>query len=274
MPPRVPSDWFARAFGEEYLAVYRGRDDAQGEIETAFAVEALRLAAPSLLLDLGCGAGRHSASLGARGFEVIGLDLSLPLLRRGRRERDARFVLADMRFLPFAAANAPGAPAPERARLSSNALVLGLARAGFDAVLSFFTSFGYFFEERENARVLAEVARVLRPRGRFLIDLMDRAFAMARLVPESERTHGDTRIEEKRWLSTDRLRIEKEILVRDRGGERRYHESVRLYDRSEMERLLEAACLRVGAVYGDFGGSRHREGATPRMILTGERVDV
>ena len=44
----------------------------------------------------------------------------------------------------------------------------------FEAVANLFTSFGYFFDEAQNRRVLGEIARVLRPGGAFLLDLMGR----------------------------------------------------------------------------------------------------
>ena len=50
------------------------------ELEVQFAVDQLRLAAGDRLLDLGCGWGRHSLPLAARGLRVTGLDLSHELL--------------------------------------------------------------------------------------------------------------------------------------------------------------------------------------------------
>ena len=44
------------------------------EVEVQFAVTYLRLAAGDRLLDLGCGWGRHSLPLAARGLRVTGLD--------------------------------------------------------------------------------------------------------------------------------------------------------------------------------------------------------
>ena len=46
--------------------------------------------------------------------------------------------------------------------------------AQFDAVLNMFSAFGYFDEAADNQQVLAEVARVLRPGGIFILDLAQR----------------------------------------------------------------------------------------------------
>ncbi|MBI2187764.1 MAG: class I SAM-dependent methyltransferase [Acidobacteria bacterium] len=59
-------------------------------------------------LDLGCGAGRNAIPLAAQGWDLIGLDLSLPMLeaavagsRRDDVQSRARFVLAPMDALPI-----------------------------------------------------------------------------------------------------------------------------------------------------------------------------
>ncbi len=49
--------------------------------------------------DIGCGPGRDASLLRERGYEVIGLDLSLGMLRAGGA---GRCVQADMRALPLA----------------------------------------------------------------------------------------------------------------------------------------------------------------------------
>ncbi len=59
------------------------------------------------VLDLGCGAGRHSVYLASQGFNVIGCDISTTALRKlASRSRDTSLqnlfsVNADMASLPF-----------------------------------------------------------------------------------------------------------------------------------------------------------------------------
>jgi SAM-dependent methyltransferase len=59
------------------------------------------------VLDLGCGAGRNAVPLASLGWNVLGLDLSLPMLeaaavraRQAGVDRSARFALAPMEALP------------------------------------------------------------------------------------------------------------------------------------------------------------------------------
>ena len=111
-------------------------------------VKTLHLAPHSRILDLGCGAGRHSLALGERGFQVVGLDLSETLLAQARHEEQQRwfpieFVQGDMRALPY--------------------------ENHFDAVICYFSTFGYF-DDADNRQVLEQVNAALKPGGQLLLD--------------------------------------------------------------------------------------------------------
>ena len=54
-----------------------------------------------LIADVGCGPGFDGELLRARGFRVIGLDLSCQMIRIGKRMFDWPFIQADMEALPF-----------------------------------------------------------------------------------------------------------------------------------------------------------------------------
>src|SRR5215218_4552220 len=93
--------WYKEWFGDEYLELYSHRDDAEAEEHADF-VERHLGGRPRAVLDLACGAGRHTAALRRRGFRTLGVDLSLTLLARMRASGLPR-VAGDMRRLPFTA---------------------------------------------------------------------------------------------------------------------------------------------------------------------------
>jgi len=62
----------------------------------------------ALVLDLGCGAGRDVATLGQRGCRVIGIDLSIGLLREAQNRLSGEFIQGDMRSIPFSTAQFDG----------------------------------------------------------------------------------------------------------------------------------------------------------------------
>jgi SAM-dependent methyltransferase len=245
-PERGKAAWYERAFQASYLELYPHRDLESARAEVA-ALAARGLAGRGL--DLACGFGRHVLAMRERGIVAFGLDLSRELLARAAVLGDdvlgGRLVRSDARALPFA----------------SRAL---------DFVTLFFSSFGYF-DDGGNERVLAEIARVLAPRGLALLDLMNPARVRATLVPFT-RTQRDGRIlEERRALADGGRRVRKDVLLVERdGSERRWHEDVRLYETDELELLFGRAALRLERVEGDFDG-RPAAREAPRHVVWARR---
>ena len=147
--------WYVDFFDGHYLRIFAPVLPAERTAaEVNAVVKRLGLPPGARLLDLCCGQGRHAVPLAQLGYQVAGLDLSRPLLDRAAalaagQGRRVGLVQADMRRLPF-------------------------ADASFDAVLNLFNAFGYLEDDAQDELVLAEVARVLRPGGRFLQELANR----------------------------------------------------------------------------------------------------
>ena len=120
-----PRPWYVEAFGSLYPIIYAHRSDEAAATEVAFIRENTEIPSKGRILDLACGHGRHLRALKAAGHQGIGLDLSRELLVEGQSHEVAPVVQGDMRRLPF-------------------------ADDAFSAVLSFFTSFGYFPTSEED----------------------------------------------------------------------------------------------------------------------------
>jgi SAM-dependent methyltransferase len=196
----------------------------------------LGLAPGARLLDLCCGHGRHAVPLAQLGYRVTGLDLSRTLLARAAAaswEQGQRvgLVEADMRRLPF-------------------------ADGSFDAVLNLFNAFGYLEDEAQDELVLAEVARVLVPGGRFLQELANRE-ALVRGWHDSEVARHDDGLLVLQERALD-LRTSRDVVrytLVDTDGRRATREaSIRLYTLTELEAMLGRAGLALLAVYGDLDG--------------------
>ncbi|MBD3266184.1 methyltransferase domain-containing protein [bacterium] len=242
-------DWWREWFNHIYLDVYAHRDDRAAEDEVRTALSVLSVLPNHNILDLCCGNGRHCRALRNFGYKnVLGVDYSFPLLKHAKPEcPTACYVRADMRRLPC------------RDR-------------SFDAIFSFFTSFGYFQTSVENQSVLHEMARLLRPGGWFLLDYLNPAYVRANFAPESEKQHGQYVIRETRSFSENQKRVEKTIVIENWGGSSHtYKESVRLYEHEEMRDMLKATGLSTMGTLGDFKGHPYKPNAE-RMILYGVRV--
>jgi SAM-dependent methyltransferase len=237
------ADWFEEWFGVDYLRIYQHRDETD-------AVRAIDLIESNLggrriesVLDLGCGAGRHTRLLEERWW-TVGLDLSMSLLRVARREtKESPYVRADMRELPFGSDS-------------------------FDLVVNLFTSFGYFDDDREHVRVLNCVGASMTSGGTLVIDFLNAAQVRHSLVPYDERFENGITIEQRRQISPDNRFVEKQITLRERGKE--YIERVRLLSLKDLERMLITAGFQVVKVFGDYEGRSWSE-TSPRTIMFANR---
>lgn len=236
------ADWYTRWFGDQYLRLYPHRDEEEARRAVALVLAHVQLPDGGLVLDIACGAGRHLAELQRSGCAAFGLDLSMPLLRRGRAAGLA-VVQADMRYVPF-------------------------ATDCFDLVTSFFTSFGYFDDARDDEGTLREVRRVLRTGAWFALDYLN-----AQRVRDSvlqEREAGAVRRQpavERRALTHDDRYVEKTITIPQADGSVQvFHERVRLYGSDELLSLLEAHSLTPMHTFGDYDGTA-ATADSPRFIV-------
>ncbi len=210
--------------------------------------EALAPTPGARVLDLACGAGRHLDPLEEAGLWPVGLDLSAELLRRATERGPAgrRLVRGDMRVLPFAGGS-------------------------FEAVSSFFTSFGYFSTVGQDIQVLEEVRRVLVPGGGFFLDFLNSAQVRSQLVPEDRRQVDDSTVIQRRRIEQGSV-VKVIEIQRERGEPSResFEERVRLYAPGELGELLRRAGLEVEGRYGGYDG-RPPGPDSERMILAGRR---
>lgn len=239
------TDWFEDWFGEEYLALYEHRDLHEAHEVVQLIANRLEVGPDSAVLDLACGAGRHQQVLCDRGWWTVGLDLSPSLLRAARgSDRGAPLVRSDMRSLP-------------------------LSDASFALVVNLFTSFGYFREDVQHARVVREVARITRPGGWFVLDYLHADQVRDSLVSRDERTVGTVTVEQERVISPDGRFVRKTITIGDLG--RTFVERVRLFEPAELIGLCEEAGFHVDEVLGDYSGSALSD-ESPRVILFARRL--
>lgn len=234
--------WYQEWFGEEYLELYAHRDEHEARQQVAFfRGQCGPIAGP--VLDLACGTGRHMTELQSHGYHAVGCDLSYILLRTGIREYGTMPVArADMRHLPF-------------------------SDGVFAALVSFFTSFGYFSEEAENVQVVREMARVLQDGGQFLFDYLNVHRELNKLVEREsiDTPLGTVKIE--RWFDGRDRSFNKRMTI----GEKRYLERVRGYDLDEISAMFTACSLSIRSAFGDFDGSPFTP-SSPRLILLGSKT--
>ncbi|MFF7456493.1 class I SAM-dependent methyltransferase [Kitasatospora sp. NPDC008115] len=205
--------------------------------------------AGSRVLDLCCGPGVFSVPLARRGHAVTGVDLSPPMLERARRLADGAgakvtFVRADARTY-----EAPGE---------------------FDVVLNMFTSFGYFEDPADNARVLRTMHDSLTPGGTLVLDLAGKELLARRVTPPKVVRRGEDLVVQTDTVLDDWARLRSDwVLVR---GERVTRATLVwfVYSAVELRRMAEEAGFERIEVFGGFDGRPYDEDAE-RLVLRAAR---
>lgn len=229
---RTP-EWWTSYFDKKYLLEYEplfGLE--QDRREVARLMEVLALPVGARILDCPCGQGRHAHLLAEAGYRVDGVDYSRQLLAVAKKRGTGpslRYARADMRRLP--------------ARWSGR----------FDAVVNLFTSFGFFADPRDDARVIGEFARVLRPGGSLVWHGASRDGVAARFIARDWwMTRDGTLVAQHRAFDplSGLLNVESEWR-RGRRRVRRTHR-IRLYTATRLAELCADAGLIVEQAFDDW----------------------
>jgi SAM-dependent methyltransferase len=239
----------AEVFDDDYLYFYEEvLGDKRSDADAAVVARLLSLEAGMRVLDVPCGEGRIAGRLAALGCDVVGIDNNERFVELARaRHPGPQYRVGDMRELAY--------------------------DTEFDAVLNWFTSFGYF-DAPTNDAVLSAFARALRPGGRLLLDIYNPA-RLRRLI---DLAGGQTAVAVERGndLIVDRISIDDEegrgrterFLVRD-GRVRKLEFSIELVDAEVLrERLLAAGFTEV-ELFGAGGSGFDPDGR--RLIALARR---
>lgn len=243
--------WWEHLFGDDFARAYRPLSDAHVKQQVDFIEKSLGLETGAVVLDLCCGQGQQAVELAARGYGVVGYDLSVFQLALAAENAQARqqkinFLQGDAREMAF--------------------------DEMFDAVLCWDTSFGYF-EEEKNLNVAERMYKALRPGGVLLLDVLNRDFAAVE-SPNHVWFEGDGCIcmddVSLDWI-TSRLRVKRSLILDD-GRSREVTYSLRLYSLHELGKLLHDVGFRVTQASGNLATPGVFMGPqSPRIIVRAQK---
>lgn len=242
------SAWFAAWFNHPlYLKLYSHRDTVEAKecVETILeATELSPTTPPPHILDIACGAGRHALEFSRRGYNVTANDLSPYLINctRTHAEKEGLGITCtrqDMRHL----------------NLDSN----------FDLAVQLFSSFGYFDRDEDDALVIRQVYRHLKPGGWYALDLINPLHLAKTLVPHSKKEVDQMTVTEERRIENGR--VMKEISITGPEGSHQFSESVRLFSADSIHKLLEQEGFEIVRILGDYEGNPFDSEHSARMLL-------
>lgn len=249
------------AWGAVLIAGSAAEGDAEFYVE-----QARRWGGP--VLDLGCGTGRIGIALAEQGFDVVGLDLSAPMLRIAERKR----------------ASLPAELARHLTFVQADMTDFTLDRT-FPLLVTPSRSFQFMLTPTAQRTALASMRRHLRPDGALVLHMFDPRLEWCVPEPDANQpisrgtirnpgTGLDVRIEVIERTPDPMRQVIDEVYrfteVDESGREVRTTTErlvLRWTLRSELRHLAELEGFQVDAEYGDFRGGSPAYGREQVWIL-------
>ena len=234
-------EWFASWFDTNYYHIlYSHRNYSEAQEFMQNMVNFLKLKKEAVLLDLGCGKGRHSIYLNSLGFTVVGADLSKNSILEAKKSENygLKFIEQDMRN-PF--------------------------NSKYDAILNLFTSFGFFEDDLEDIAILQNIKNGLKPNGIAIIDFMNVKKVRKNLVAEEIQIVKGISFKINRYLQNGF--IVKEINFDADNKHHTYFEKVKSLDLPKIKTYLNSVDFKIKHTFGDYQLHDFNEETSDRLIL-------
>lgn len=253
MSPVIPDNWYESFFTGVNCELWEKAVTKEWtEAEAAFLIDVFNLSAGSKLLDLPCGAGRHSVELAKKGFRLTAVDISEEFLASLRRKTEAG-------DLPVAI-------------IHGNVLTMPLT-GSFDGAFCLGNSFGYFRYE-DMHRFVAKVASVLKGGAQWIINtgVLAESF-LSNFTREktyeldglSMAIHNDYDVWNGCLLIT---------LTHTKNGQQEVHHfKHHVYTVAELIRLLSQHGLRTTALYGSTDKAPYKLGDAQLYLVAEKAAD-
>lgn len=215
----------------------RAEEETRG---LARVLEARGVAAGAAVLDLNCGIGRHAVHLAKLGYRVVGVDISARFIDRAR-ELAVEHSVAD---------------ASEFLVADARRVAEALSGYTFDAVISMFTSLGYYDEETDSS-ILRQCLSLTRAGGIFVLETGFRDSISRNFQPFGVIRVRDLLFLQERQFNLETSRSEAVWTFLEKTGEvyrlrAEIHLSHRFYGLHELISLFKRAGWHYLAAYRDF----------------------
>jgi SAM-dependent methyltransferase len=262
----MATHWTEKLFIEEpdlfRLTIEARFDKTQNEVEGLIVLlKKHGVPESGLILDLACGIGRVSIPLAKKGYNVTGIDISPPYIKKAIKYAEkegvsdkTRFVVGDMRKVTK---------------------FLSEYTDRFDAVVNMWTSMGYWDEETD-LNILNQSLSLTKPTGIFIMHTANRDGIVKRFQARDLSTGENGLVilmERELDLETSRM-INYWTYYRRKGKDLHYLNRIeinhRVYSLHELKKQFQVAGWKYLASYGGFD-QRPLTTETFSMIIVSQR---
>lgn len=237
-------DWTNNYFDELYLKFFL--ENQKNEVTEAQVRIVENYIKGKLILDAGCGIGRHSILLSEKGYEIIGIDSSELYIEIAKKKAselklgNIEFIKKDMRE--------------------------PLGDSIFDGIINLWSSFGYF-DDDTNYKIIQNFNNALKKGGKFIIDLENRDYIINHFVYETFKEKEGVFILERRKFNpiTSVISTHRIFLFKDQRKD--YIRHLRIYTVTEISNILRNCKFQIDSILGDYDGSKFHQNSQRIIIL-------
>jgi len=215
--------------------------------EVDFIIDIMELSGSERVLDLACGFGRHAIELSKRGFSVVGVDITLDLIKEAERvaaieKLNTKFICADLRDVSY--------------------------KNEFDVVLNMGEgAIGYLENDDENLKIFDLIASSLKQGGKHFMEIINAEHAEMHL-PKKSWYIGDKilSLEEYQWDKETRCMLNGywyfrfgEIAEKPVTADMVARSSIRAYSMQEIKEILTSRQMVIKKSYGNSFGEFNKD---------------
>lgn len=224
-------EWFKDLYDEFRMKTGFGSVTEEAtKKEVDFIIDVLALAKDDHVLDLFCGAGRHTIELSKRGYITTGIEYNQDYLTLAKKHTEQfqfvpNFIQGDVRYVEFG--------------------------TGYDGVIIMFNSFG-FFSDKEEILVLRKIHSALKMNGRLLLEIQNRDWIIKNFTEGKQSEIDGIQVIERRQFDILNSRnnftierYEKDKVIIRKG-------SWRMYSAHELKKMLEEIGFKLIAAYDNL----------------------
>lgn len=236
----MKKQWYESLF-ENYANTYEKEDFTHGTIqEVDFIEKEISFKKDLLILDVGCGTGRHSIELTKRGYKVEGFDLSDDQLNKAHEKAQKEglkinFFKQDARFFNF--------------------------NAKYDVALMLCEgSFPLMETDEMNFAILQNIYNSLKPGGKLIFTTLNGLFPLYHSVKDFMNENSTNAVNENNTYDLMTFRDHNIYIIKDdHGVEKRLECNERYYVPSEITWLLKSMGFSKSEIFAGIVGNYTRD---------------
>ena len=237
-------DWFADWFNSKYYHIlYQNRDEKEAEnfiqnLSQFFKKE-------DKIIDIACGAGRHTLFLSELGYHTTGIDLSQESIKSAKEKSKDKipFEVWDMRKC--------------------------YKKQEFDVALNLFTSFGYFNNKEDDFSAIKAMSENLKNDGILIIDFLNSKKVISNLIKTETKEINGVQFNISRKVEDGF--IIKNIEVNHNEDRFSFQEKVKALTKENFSEILTFAGLQIIDTFGNYKLDEFNHQTSDRLIIIAKK---